>query len=328
MSTGTTKAIRIHAVGGPEKMCWEDVPLPLPGPGQATVRHHAVGLNYIDVYFRTGLYPQPLPGGLGMEGAGVVEAVGEGVTDIAVGDRVAYAGTPNGAYALARVMPAAKLVKLPDGIGFEQAAAMMLQGMTAQYLLKRTFPVKPGQTILWHAAAGGVGLIACQWAKALGATVIGTVGSDEKARLAKAHGCDHVIVYSRENFVERVKEITGGRGVPVVYDSVGKDTWPASLDCLQPLGMMVSFGNSSGPIPPVNTGDLASRGSLFFTRPTLMHYTATREDLLTSAADLFDAVLTGKVKIEIQQRYPLADAAQAHRDLEARRTTGSTVLVP
>ena len=205
---------------------------------------------------------------------------------------------------------------------------MMLQGMTAQYLLKRTFPVKPGQTILWHAAAGGVGLIACQWAKALGATVIGTVGSDEKARLAKAHGCDHVIVYSRENFVERVKEITGGRGVPVVYDSVGKDTWPASLDCLQPLGMMVSFGNSSGPIPPVNTGDLASRGSLFFTRPTLMHYTATREDLLTSAADLFDAVLTGKVKIEIQQRYPLADAAQAHRDLEARRTTGSTVLVP
>jgi len=328
MSTGTTKAIRIHAVGGPEKMCWEDVPLPLPGPGQATVRHHAVGLNYIDVYFRTGLYPQPLPGGLGMEGAGVVEAVGEGVADIVPGDRVAYAGTPNGAYALARVMPAAKLVKLPDGIGFEQAAAMMLQGMTAQYLLKRTFPVKPGQTILWHAAAGGVGLIACQWAKALGATVIGTVGSDEKARLAKAHGCDHVIVYSRENFVERVKEITGGRGVPVVYDSVGKDTWPASLDCLQPLGMMVSFGNSSGPIPPVNTGDLASRGSLFFTRPTLMNYTATREDLLASAADLFDAVLTGKVKIEIQQRYPLADAAQAHRDLEARRTTGSTVLVP
>ena len=328
MSTGTTKAIRIHAVGGPEVMSWEDVPLPAPGPGQATVRHHAVGLNYIDVYFRTGLYPQPLPGSLGMEGAGIVEAVGEGVTDIAPGDRVAYAGTPNGAYAQARVMPAAKLVKLPDGIGFEQAAAMMLQGMTAQYLLKRTYPVKAGQTILWHAAAGGVGLIACQWAKALGATVIGTVGSDEKARLAKAHGCDHVIVYSRENFVERVKEITGGRGVPVVYDSVGKDTWPASLDCLQPLGMMVSFGNASGPIPPVNTGDLASRGSLFFTRPTLMNYTATREDLLASAADLFDAVLTGKVKIEIQQRYPLAEAAQAHRDLEARRTTGSTLLIP
>lgn len=328
MSTATTKAIRIHAVGGPEVMTWEDVPLPAPGPGQATVRNHAVGLNYIDVYFRTGLYPQPLPGGLGMEGAGVVEAVGEGVTEVAPGDRVAYAGTPNGAYALARVMPAAKLVRLPDGIGFEQAAAMMLQGMTAQYLLKRTYPVKAGQTILWHAAAGGVGLIACQWAKALGATVIGTVGSDEKARLARAHGCDHVIVYSRENFVERVKEITGGRGVPVVYDSVGKDTWPASLDCLQPLGMMVSFGNASGPIPPVNTGDLASRGSLFFTRPTLMSYTATREDLLASANDLFDAVLTGKVKIEIQQRYPLAEAAQAHRDLEARRTTGSTLLIP
>ncbi|MCE2979952.1 MAG: quinone oxidoreductase family protein [bacterium] len=328
MSTGTTKAIRIQAVGGPEVMSWEEVPLPVPGPGQATVRHHAVGLNYIDVYFRTGLYPQPLPGGLGMEGAGVVEAVGEGVTDIAVGDRVAYAGTPTGAYSQARVMPAAKLVKLPEGIGFEQAAAMMLQGMTAQYLLKRTYPVKAGQTILWHAAAGGVGLIACQWAKALGATVIGTVGSDEKARLAKAHGCDHVIVYSRENFVERVKEITGGRGVPVVYDSVGKDTWPASLDCLQPLGMMVSFGNASGPIPPVNTADLASRGSLFFTRPTLMSYTATREDLLASSADLFDAVLTGKVKIEIQQRYPLAEAALAHRDLEARRTTGSTVLIP
>jgi NADPH:quinone reductase-like Zn-dependent oxidoreductase len=309
-------------------MSWEEVPLPVPGPGQATVRHHAVGLNYIDVYFRTGLYPQPLPGGLGMEGAGVVEAVGEGVTDIAVGDRVAYAGTPTGAYSQARVMPAAKLVKLPEGIGFEQAAAMMLQGMTAQYLLKRTYPVNAGQTILWHAAAGGVGLIACQWAKALGATVIGTVGSDEKARLAKAHGCDHVIVYSRENFVERVKEITGGRGVPVVYDSVGKDTWPASLDCLQPLGMMVSFGNASGPIPPVNTADLASRGSLFFTRPTLMSYTATREDLLASSADLFDAVLTGKVKIEIQQRYPLAEAALAHRDLEARRTTGSTVLIP
>jgi NADPH:quinone reductase-like Zn-dependent oxidoreductase len=328
MGTATTKAIRIHAVGGPEVMRWEDMPLPAPGPGQATVRNHAVGLNYIDVYFRTGLYPQPLPGGLGMEGAGVVEAVGEGVTEVAPGDRVAYAGTPNGAYAQARVMPAAKLVKLPDGIGFEQAAAMMLQGMTAQYLLKRTYAVKAGQTILWHAAAGGVGLIACQWAKALGATVIGTVGSDEKARLAQAHGCDHVMVYSRENFVERVKEITGGRGVPVVYDSVGKDTWPASLDCLQPLGMMVSFGNASGPIPPVNTGDLASRGSLFFTRPTLMSYTATREDLLASAADLFDAVLTGKVKIEIQQRYPLAEAAQAHRDLEARRTTGSTLLIP
>ncbi len=328
MSTATTKAIRIHAHGGPEVMQWEDVPLPAPGPGEATVRHHAVGLNYIDVYFRTGLYPQPLPGGLGMEGAGVVEAVGPGVADLAPGDRVAYAGTPNGAYSLARTMPASKLVRLPDGIAFEQAAAMMLQGMTAQYLLRRTYPVKAGDTVLIHAAAGGVGLIACQWAKALGATVIGTVGSDEKAALARAHGCDHVIVYSRENFVERVKEITGGRGVPVVYDSVGKDTWPASLDCLQPLGMMVSFGNASGPIPPVNTGDLASRGSLFFTRPTLMTYTASREDLLAAATDLFDAVLSGKVRIEVQQRYPLAEAARAHRDLEARRTTGSTLLIP
>jgi NADPH:quinone reductase-like Zn-dependent oxidoreductase len=323
-----TRAIRIHQTGGPEVLRWEEVTLAEPGPGEARVRHHAVGLNYIDVYFRTGLYPQPLPGGLGMEGAGVVEAVGPDVTDIAVGDRVAYAGTPTGAYSEARVMPASKLVPLPAGITFEQGAAMMLQGMTAQYLLKRTFPVKAGQTILWHAAAGGVGLIACQWAKALGATVIGTVGSDEKAKLAAAHGCAHVIVYSRENFVDRVKAITGGRGVPVVYDSVGKDTWPASLDCLQPLGMMVSFGNASGPIPPVNTADLASRGSLFFTRPTLMTYTAGRADLLASANDLFDAVLTGKVKIEIQQRYPLADAAQAHRDLEARRTTGSTILLP
>ncbi len=323
-----TKAIRIHQTGGPEVMKWEEVALGDPGPTEARVRHHAVGLNYIDVYFRTGLYPQPLPGGLGMEGSGVVEAVGAQVTEVAVGDRVAYAGPPTGAYAEARVMPAAKLLKLPDTISFEQGAAMMLQGMTAQYLLKRTFPVQAGQTILWHAAAGGVGLIACQWAKALGVTVIGTVGSDEKARLAREHGCDHVIVYSRENFVQRVKEITAGRGVPVVYDSVGKDTWPMSLDCLSPLGMMVSFGNASGPIPAVNTGDLASRGSLFFTRPTLMSYTATRADLVASANDLFEAVTSSKVKIEIKQRYPLAEAAQAHRDLEARLTTGSTLLIP
>ena len=323
-----TKAIRIHQTGGPEVMKWEEVALGDPGPTEARVRHHAVGLNYIDVYFRTGLYPQPLPGGLGMEGSGVVEAVGAQVTEVAVGDRVAYAGPPTGAYAEARVMPAAKLLKLPDAISFEQGAAMMLQGMTAQYLLKRTFPVQAGQTILWHAAAGGVGLIACQWAKALGVTVIGTVGSDEKAKLAREHGCDHVIVYSRENFVQRVKEITAGRGVPVVYDSVGKDTWPMSLDCLSPLGMMVSFGNASGPIPAVNTGDLASRGSLFFTRPTLMSYTATRADLVASANDLFEAVTSGKVKIEIKQRYPLAEAAQAHRDLEARLTTGSTLLIP
>jgi NADPH:quinone reductase-like Zn-dependent oxidoreductase len=323
-----TKAFRIHQCGGPEVMQWEDVAVGEPGPGEARVRHHAVGLNYIDVYFRTGVYSQPMPAGLGMEGAGVVEALGAGVTDLAVGDRVAYAGGPNGAYAEVRLMPAAKLVKLPDAVSFEQGAAMMLQGMTAQYLLKRTFPVKAGQTILWHAAAGGVGLIACQWAKALGATVIGTVGSDAKAELACAHGCDHVIVYSRENFVQRVKEITDGRGVPVVYDSVGKDTWPMSLDCLSPLGMMVSFGNASGAIPPVNSADLASRGSLFFTRPTLMTYTANRADLVASANDLFDAVASGKVKIEIKQRYPLAQAAQAHRDLEARKTTGSTLLVP
>ncbi len=326
--THTTHAIRIHQHGGPEVLRWEEVTLPDPGPGEARVRHHAVGLNYIDVYFRSGLYPQSLPSGLGAEGAGVVEAVGPGVTEVAPGDRVAYAGGPNGSYALARNMPAAKLVRLPDDIDFEQGAAMMLQGLTAQYLLKRTFAVQAGQTILWHAAAGGVGLIACQWAKALGVTVIGTVGSDEKAALARSHGCDHVIVYTRENFVERVREITGGKGVPVVYDSVGKDTWPASLDCLRPLGMMVSFGNASGAVPPINASDLASRGSLFFTRPTLFTYTASREDLVAGANDLFDAVRTGKVRIEVRQRYPLAQAAQAHIDLEARRTTGSTVLVP
>jgi NADPH:quinone reductase-like Zn-dependent oxidoreductase len=326
--THTTHAIRIHQHGGPEVLRWEEVTLPDPGPGEARVRHHAVGLNYIDVYFRSGLYPQSLPSGLGAEGAGVVEAVGPGVTEVAPGDRVAYAGGPNGSYARARNMPAAKLVRLPDDIDFEQGAAMMLQGLTAQYLLKRTFPVQAGQTILWHAAAGGVGLIACQWAKALGVTVIGTVGSDEKAALARSHGCDHVIVYTRENFVERVREITGGKGVPVVYDSVGKDTWPASLDCLRPLGVMVSFGNASGAVPPINASDLASRGSLFFTRPTLFTYTASREDLVAGANDLFDAVRTGKVRIEVRQRYPLAQAAQAHIDLEARRTTGSTVLVP
>ncbi|MBC7780017.1 MAG: quinone oxidoreductase [Proteobacteria bacterium] len=324
----TTKAIRIDHVGGPEVMRWEEVPLGAPAPDAVLLRHHAVGLNYIDVYHRNGMYPQPLPCGLGLEGAGVVEAVGAEVTELAVGDRVAYAGGPTGAYAEARLMPAAKLVKLPGAISFEQGAAMMLQGMTAEYLLKRTFAVQSGQTILWHAAAGGVGLIACQWAKALGATVIGTVGSDEKAELARRHGCDHVIVYSRENFVERVKEITAGRGVPVVYDSVGKDTWPQSLDCLQPRGMMVSFGNASGPVPPVDSGALASRGSLYFTRPTLFTYNATRAELVASANDLFEVMTNGQVKVEIKQRYALADAADAHRDLEARRTTGSTVLIP
>ncbi|AJC19647.1 quinone oxidoreductase family protein [Pandoraea pulmonicola] len=323
-----TKAIRIEQNGGPEVMKYVDVEVGEPGPGEARVRHNAVGLNYIDVYFRTGLYPQPLPAGLGMEAAGVVEAVGEGVTHVKPGDRVAYASRPCGAYSQARVMPAASLVRLPDAIGDDQAAAMMLQGMTAQYLLRRTYPVKAGDTVLIHAAAGGVGLIMCQWAKALGATVIGTVGSDEKAALARRYGCDHPVVYTRENFVERVKEITGGEGVPVVYDSIGKDTFVGSLDCLRPLGTMVNFGSASGPITQIHTEDLVSRGSLFFTRPTLFNYTAKRTDLEATANELFDVVAGGKVRIEINQRYALADVAQAHRDLEARKTTGSTLLMP
>lgn len=322
------KAIRIHKTGGPEVMQYEDVNLGEPGAGEARVRHHAIGLNYIDVYFRTGLYPSTLPAGIGMEGAGVVEAIGAGVTEVKVGDRVAYAGPPPGAYCEVRNMPAKMLVQLPAQLSFDQGAAMMLAGMTAQYLLRRTFKVQAGQTVLFHAAAGGVGLIACQWLKALGATVIGTVGSDEKAAIAKAHGCDHPIVYTREDFVARVKEITGGKGVPVVYDSIGKDTWPKSLDCLEPLGMMVSFGNASGPLPPINALDLSLKGSLFFTRPTLNTHTARRDDLVAIAKDLFDVVSSGKVKIEINQRYALKDAAQAHRDLEARKTTGSTVLMP
>ena len=323
-----SKAIRIEKTGGPEVMQWADVEVGEPGAGEIRIKHHAIGLNYIDVYFRTGLYPQPLPAGLGMEAAGVVEAVGEGVTNLKPGDRVAYASRPPGAYCEARVMSAAFVVKLPDAITFEQGAAMMLQGMTAQYLLRRTYPVQAGQTILIHAAAGGVGLIACQWAKALGATVIGTVGSDEKAELARAHGCDHPIVYTRENFTERVREITGGAGVPVVYDSIGKDTFVHSLDALAPLGMMVSFGNSSGPIAPIDSGMLASRGSLFFTRPTLFSYIAKREDLEHTAQELFDVVLSGRVKIGINQTYALKDVAEAHRALEERRTTGSTVLLP
>ena len=323
-----SKAIRMHRAGGPEVLEWEEVQVGDPGPGEARVRHHAVGLNFIDVYFRTGLYPQPMPAGCGMEGAGVVEAVGAGVTEIKPGDRVAYATPPNGAYSEVRNMPASRLVILPAGLTFDQGAAMMLQGMTAQYLLKRTYPVKRGESILIHAAAGGVGLIVCQWAKALGCTVIGTVGSDHKAALAKAHGCDHPIVYTRENFTARVKEITGGKGVGVVYDSIGKDTFIGSLDCLAPLGYMVSFGNASGPLAPLNTQDLASRGSLFFTRPSLVTYTAKREDLVSSSNELFEIVLSGKVKIEVNQRYALKDAAQAQRDLEARKTTGSTVLVP
>jgi NADPH2:quinone reductase len=322
------KAVRIFKNGGPEVMEYVDVEVGEPGPGEVRVRHAACGLNYIDVYFRTGLYPQPLPAGLGMEGAGVVEAVGAGVTHVAPGDRIAYAARPPGAYAEVRTMPASHLVKLPESISFETGAAMMLQGLTVQYLLRRTFALRGGETILFHAVAGGVGLIACQWAKALGVTVIGTVGSDEKGALAKAHGCAHVINYNKENFVERVREITGGRGVPVVYDSVGKDTFTGSLDCLAPLGMMVSFGNASGPVPPFSLNELASRGSLFVTRPTLFNYTAGREDLEAMAADLFGMVESGKVRIGINQQYALRDVQQAHRDLEARKTTGSTILTP
>jgi len=323
-----TKAIRIFKTGGPEVMEYVDVEVGEPGPGEARVRHHACGLNYIDVYFRTGLYPQPLPAGLGMEGAGVVEAVGSGVTHVRPGDRVAYAGRPPGAYAEARVMPASVLVRLPDNIDFETGAAMMLQGLTVQYLFRRTFPLKGGETVLFHAAAGGVGLIACQWARALGVTLIGTVGSDAKGEMAKQHGAAHVINYNTENFVERVREITGGRGVPVVYDSIGNDTFKGSLDCLSPLGTMVSFGSASGPVPPFGLNELASRGSLYITRPTLFTYTARREDLDAMAADLFDVVGSGKVKIEINQRYALKDVAQAHIELESRKTTGSSILLP
>ncbi|HEY0521991.1 MAG TPA: quinone oxidoreductase [Stellaceae bacterium] len=319
-------AIRFHKAGGPDVLTWEEVPVGNPGPGEVRVRHTAVGLNFIDTYHRTGLYPLPLPSGIGLEAAGVVEAVGNGVTDFKEGDRVAYGTGPIGAYSEARIMPAEKLVVIPDGIDDRTAAAMMLQGLTVQYLIRRTYRVKAGETILVHAAAGGVGLILCQWAKHLGATVIGTVGSDEKAELARAHGCDHPIVYTREDFVARVGEITKGAKVPVVYDSVGKDTFLKSLDCLQPLGMMVSFGQSSGPIGPVDLGILAAKGSLFVTRPTLMTYCAKREDLVASAKELFDVVKSGAVKISVNQTYALKDAMQAHRDLEARKTTGSTVF--
>ncbi len=321
-------SVRIHEHGGPEQLVWEETPLPSPKPGEALVRHKAIGLNFIDVYFRTGLYKLPsLPATIGMEAAGVVEAIGEGVEDIAVGDRVAYATAPVGAYAEARTIKADRLVKLPDAIGFEEAAAMMLQGMTAQYLLRTTYRVKPGQTILVHAAAGGVGLLMCQWAKHLGCTVIGTVSTEEKAALARAHGADHIVM-SGEDLPAAVKRITGGAMLPVVYDSVGRDTFNASLDSLAPLGMMVSYGNASGPVPPVDIGILAAKGSLYLTRPTLATYTAKREDLLAVAKDLFAVVQSGAVKINIRQRYALKDAGQAHRDLEARRTTGSTLLMP
>ena len=322
------KAIRIHRNGGPEVMEYVDVEVGEPGPGEARVRQHAIGINFIDVYFRTGLYPHPLPAGLGKEGAGVVEAVGEGVLDVKVGDRVAYAGGPNGAYADVRNLPASVLVRLPDAISFDTAAAMMLQGLTVQYLFNRTTQLQRGDTILFHAAAGGVGLIACQWARAMGVNIIGTVGSDAKAELARANGCTHVINYNTEDFVKRVAEITNGEKVSVVYDSIGKDTFIGSLDCLRPRGLMVSFGNASGPVEPFGLNELASRGSLFVTRPTLFAYAASRKELEEMSADLFGMVESGKVKIEINQRYSLADAAQAHVELESRKTTGSSILLP
>ncbi|MEM5401363.1 quinone oxidoreductase [Paraburkholderia unamae] len=323
-----TKAIRYDKTGGPEVMKWVDVDVGEPGEGEVRLRQSACGLNYIDVYFRTGLYPQPLPAGLGMEAAGEVTAVGSGVSALKVGDRVAYVARPPGAYAQERVLRADQVIKLPDAISDEAAASIMLQGLTAQYLLRRTYRVKAGDTILIQAAAGGVGLLVCQWAKALGATVIGTVGSDEKAAIAKAHGCDHPIVYTREDFTARVREITNGAGVPVVYDSIGKDTYTKSLDCLAPLGMFVSFGNASGPLPPLDSSEFAGRGSLFFTRPTLFTHIAKRADYEAMAAELFDVVSSGKVKTSINQRCALKDVGQAHADLEARKTTGSTVLIP
>jgi len=321
-------AIRFHETGGPDKLRWEEVELGEPGEGQVLLRQTAVGLNYIDTYHRSGLYPVPLPSGIGLEGAAVVERLGPGVKGLKVGDRVAYCSAPIGAYAEWRLYPAERLVGLPAGIADRQAAGMMLQGMTVEYLIRRTYPVKAGQTVLLHAAAGGVGLIACQWLKHLGATVIGTAGSPEKMALAKAHGATHVINSRKEDVAKRVRELTGGKGVPVVYDGVGKDTFQASLDSLAPRGMFVSFGNASGPVPAFEPGILSAKGSLFFTRPSLMAYTTTREDLLASAKALFEVVESGAVKIEIHQTYPLKDAAGAHRDLEARKTTGSTVLLP
>jgi NADPH2:quinone reductase len=324
----SSKAIRIHTQGGPEVLQWENVPTPEPGPGEVLLHHEAVGLNYIDVYFRTGLYKIPqLPATIGLEGAGVVRAVGPNVTDLAVGDRVAYAGGPLGAYTTERVIAADRVVKLPDAIDFQTGAAMMLQGMTAQYLLRRTYRVRAGETILVHAAAGGVGLILCQWASHIGARVIGVVSTPEKAELARAHGAAHVIV-GHDNLAAEIRRITEGAMVPVVYDSVGRDTFTASLDSLAPLGLMVSYGNASGAVPPVDVGMLAAKGSLFLTRPTLATYTASRADLLAVTSDLFDVVAQGAVKIRVNQTFPLSEAAAAHRALEARQTTGSTVLLP
>ncbi|OEJ64128.1 quinone oxidoreductase family protein [Magnetovibrio blakemorei] len=326
--TQTCKAIRVYAYGGPEVLSYEDVDVGTPQDGQIRVRHTAIGLNYIDIYMRTGLYPLTLPSPIGMEGAGIVEELGPNVTDLKVGDRVAYASQPPGSYAEQRLIAADRVVKIPDAIPDETAATMMLQGLTAQYLLRQTYVVQPGDTILMHAAAGGVGLIVCQWAKHLGATVIGTVGSAKKAELAKAHGCHHTILYQQENFKDRVLELTNGQGVNVVYDSIGKDTFMNSLECLKKRGTLVTFGNSSGPVPAFEPALLGKKGSLYLTRPTLFDYINTRENLSKMAAELFDIVASGTVKIEVNQRYALKDVAQAHVDLEARKTTGSTVIVP
>jgi NADPH2:quinone reductase len=318
----------MHETGGPDVLRWDVVELPAPAPGEARVRHTAIGVNFIDTYHRTGLYPVALPAVLGSEAAGVVEAVGEGVTTVAKGDRVAYATGPMGSYAEARNVPAANLVRVPSGIDDQLAAASMLKGMTAQYLVRRTYAVKKGDTILVHAAAGGVGLILCQWAKHLGATVIGTVGSEEKAKLAREHGCDHVVLYRTEDVPARVRELTNGAGVPVVYDSVGKDTFASSLDCLRPRGLMVTFGQSSGAVPPFDPRLLSQKGSLYLTRPTLGDYVRARADLETTARELFEVIASGAVRVRVAQTYPLRDADRAHRDLEARKTTGSTVLLP
>lgn len=323
-----TRAIRFHATGGPEVLAFETVAVGEPGPGEARVRHTAIGLNYLDTYHRSGAYKLTLPSGLGQEAAGVIEALGPGVQGLAVGQRVAYGTGPIGAYSEARVMPVDRLVPLPDGISDRDAAAMMLKGLTVQYLFRQTKRLQAGDTIVFHAAAGGVGLIACQWAKALGVTMIGTASTDEKAAIAREHGCTHTIVYTRENVVERVKALTGDKGVPVVYDGVGKDTFPASLDCLAPRGMWVLFGAASGPVPPFDLQMLAQRGSLYVTRPTLFSYAATRAELLAMAKEMFDLMLAGRIRAEIHQTFPLAQAADAHRALQGRATTGATLLIP